>query len=222
MQNRQPMVNQMSGVSNMNLPLRSNVPNQVSPCICVFVLYACIYVSLTLSLISPHLLTPFKYLPSQFGDTEAAVNADRKFLESLVYSLFHYMWVSPFCGSSCREPSMPRCWPSVSASTSATTYANANSSSSNNICTTSVPWWCGLRASTCPAGAPLRRRCPWVAPTPASRRATHSSSPTRRPATVLACPLLLHLLLLIPAPPAPSPPLSPPAIIWLARAWWEM
>ncbi|XP_042353262.1 nuclear receptor coactivator 2-like isoform X3 [Plectropomus leopardus] len=26
--NRQPMVNQMSGVSNMNLPLRSNVPNQ--------------------------------------------------------------------------------------------------------------------------------------------------------------------------------------------------
>uniref|UniRef100_A0AAQ6IIV0 Nuclear receptor coactivator 2 n=1 Tax=Anabas testudineus TaxID=64144 RepID=A0AAQ6IIV0_ANATE len=27
-QNRQPMVNQMSGVSNMNLPLRSNVPNQ--------------------------------------------------------------------------------------------------------------------------------------------------------------------------------------------------
>ncbi|KAM9350167.1 nuclear receptor coactivator 2-like [Symphorus nematophorus] len=28
--NRQPMVNQMSGVSNMNLPLRSNVPNQGS------------------------------------------------------------------------------------------------------------------------------------------------------------------------------------------------
>ncbi|XP_073346646.1 nuclear receptor coactivator 2-like isoform X2 [Pagrus major] len=27
--NRQPMVNQMSGVSNMNLPLRSNVPNQM-------------------------------------------------------------------------------------------------------------------------------------------------------------------------------------------------
>uniref|UniRef100_A0AAR2IMF1 Nuclear receptor coactivator 2 n=1 Tax=Pygocentrus nattereri TaxID=42514 RepID=A0AAR2IMF1_PYGNA len=28
-QNRQPMMNQMSGVSNMNLPLRPNVPNQV-------------------------------------------------------------------------------------------------------------------------------------------------------------------------------------------------
>lgn len=31
------MVNQMSGVSNMNLPLRSNVPNQVS----LYILYVC-------------------------------------------------------------------------------------------------------------------------------------------------------------------------------------
>lgn len=29
LQNRQPMMNQMTGVSNMNLPLRPNVPNQV-------------------------------------------------------------------------------------------------------------------------------------------------------------------------------------------------
>lgn len=37
MQNRQPVVNQMSGLSNMNLPLRSNVPNQVSSEVTVIV-----------------------------------------------------------------------------------------------------------------------------------------------------------------------------------------
>lgn len=29
-QNRQPMMSQMSGVSNVNLPLRASAPNQVS------------------------------------------------------------------------------------------------------------------------------------------------------------------------------------------------
>lgn len=130
-------------------------------------------------------------------------------------------WESPQAVLSCREPSTPRCWSSVSASTSATTYVNANSST-NNTCTSSVPWWCGIRASTChptcPAGAALQRQCPWGAPTCVSHRATRSSFPIQLPATVPVCPL--HLL--IPAPPAPSPPPSPPAIICLARAWWEM
>lgn len=168
------MLNQMSGVSNMNLPLRPNLPTQVS----------CLLSS----------------------------------TEGILFPQYCNTWPACWCLWTCREISTLRWWPSVSASTSVTTCVSVSS-----MRTSSAPWWCALRASasppTCLQGAAHRLRCPWAAPTHDCHRATCSSSSTRPPATVPACPLL-HLL--IPGPPAPSLPPSPPAISWQARAWWEI